>query len=293
MAGGTVKQSSERAYIGTYSMKIDAQGSSTYSKASNFIDLDAFPGDLMIAAWISTYNMTGSTARGYIHFYDDSEKEIGSPLIWATETVDQPTFKQHLCKLMRNTLPTGCRYITLKFGVVGSPGMTNGDAWIDGVQAIPGDFLPMWMPSTLSELNTLGDIPDDKDFKKLAAGALDANNNLDLAAQNGIVNRGALALKDTVAAGDLDTDENSLIKVSGGCLTASATPDTVELEDGKKMKVTRGSFIPKSFSDMPSMGEVDDGELFTVTGGSKKGIYVRTGAVAMDGAGVDENFNIT
>ena len=293
MASGTVKQSSERAHIGTYSMKIDAQGGSVYSGMSNFIDMDAFVGDLLVVAWISTSDMSGSTAYGYIHYFNDSEQEIGSPLVWATETNNQPAFKQHLCKLMRSALPVGTRYIRLKFGVSGTPGMTFGDAWFDAVQVVPGDFLPMWMPSTLSELNTLGDIPDDKDFKKLVAGALDKNNNLDLASANGIVNRGALALKDTVSAGDLDTDEDSLIKVSGGCLTASATPDTVELEDGKKMKVTRGSFIPKSFSDMPSVGEVDDGELFTVTGGSKKGIYVRTGAVAMDGAGVDENFNIT
>ena len=293
MASGTVKQSSERAHIGTYSMKIDAQGNSVHSGLSNSIDMDAFSGDLMLAVWISTAGMMASEARAYVHYYNDSETEIGSPLIWANETNDQPAFKQHLCKLMRNSLPVGTRYIRLKFGVSGTPGITFGDAWFDAVQVVPGDFLPMWTPSTLSELNTLGDIPDDKDFKKLVAGALDANNNLDLASQNGIVNRGALALKDTVAAGDLASDENSLVKVSGGCLTASATPNTVELEDGKKMKVTRGSFIPKSFSDMPSMGEVDDGELFTVTGGSKKGIYVRTGAVAMDGAGVDENFNIT
>jgi hypothetical protein len=181
--------------------------------------------------------------------------------------------------------------VALKFGITGSIGLTFGKMWVDGVQAVPGDNLPGWTPNLLTEHTTLDDISNGVTFGRIKTTALDKLGNLDLAS-TGVVNRGALALKDTVNNLDLDTDKRSLKKVSGGMLDAGSTADTIILNTGKKLNTQNGRFLPKRFTSMPTVSEVEDGELFIVTEGTRKGIYVRNGSVAMNGAGGEENFSV-
>lgn len=100
---------------------------------------------------------------------------------------------------------------------------------------------------------------------------------------------GALASKDTVAPGDIDSNAGSLTKVSGGILTGSGSAAT--LPAGKTFNASAGKTLLRTFTSMPQVGSVDDGEWFAVTAGSSMGIYVRTGTVAMNGAGVTSSFS--
>jgi hypothetical protein len=331
MAIGSIKKVSENAQIGTYSMKIDAAGNTLYSGYSNQIDVDSFEGNINLSCYYATANMSGSAARCMVHFYNSLGIEIGGPIIWSERTSDQALMKQETYTLLRTSFPVGTRFIALRFGVYGIIGMVFGDMWVDAVQATPGDRLSSWTPFVISENESLDDLKDGKNYARIVAGALDKNNKLDLASTS-IVNRGALALLSSVsdrelnsnavtnakiALGAVDTnelaagavttakieagavgntelasDKHSLDKVSAGVLNGSTT-NVASLGSGKTLNTQAGIFKPKTFTSMPSVGQIADEELFVVTAGSAKGIYIRTGATAMNGSGVTEDFNIS
>lgn len=329
MASGSVSRSSERAHIGTWSMKIDAAGSPLATGYSNYIDLDTFAGSLTVGAWLSTANLAGCSAQGLVHFYNDSKVSIGTPLVWVGETAEHVEFKLFSHTLERAQLPAGCRYVRLQFLMNGSPGLTFGDVWIDGVQAVPGDRLPAWTPNLLTEHATLDDIPDGAGFGRVTTAALGAGGTIDLASA-GIENRGALAVKDTVASKDIDksgveqvniapaavgadqlatsavtaakiatsavswaklaSSTASLTRVSGGILTGSGS--TATLPAGKTLDGQAGVVKLKTFSSMPTAQQVVDGEWFAVTSGGSMGLYVRNGTAAMNGAGDVVGFSL-
>jgi len=92
-----------------------------------------------------------------------------------------------------------------------------------------------------------------------------------------------------VGSGQLASTAASLTKVTGGILTGSGSEAT--LPSGKTFNATAGATKLKSFTSMPLVSQVVDGEWFAVTTGSSKGIYVRVGTVAVNGAGVESGFS--
>jgi len=185
---------------------------------------------------------------------------------------------------------------------------------------------------------TLDAMADGTTYGRVRKAALDAAGLIDLAAA-GIVNRGALALLNTVKSSDIAKDAvtstaildgavvqakiaalavgtsqlantcvtatkigasavgsgqlastaASLTKVSGGILTGSGS--TATLPSGKILDATAGTAKLKTFTAMPTVGEVADGEWFAVSAGASKGIYVRSGTVAFNGAGIESSFS--
>lgn len=105
---------------------------------------------------------------------------------------------------------------------------------------------------------------------------------------NGSVTSGKLG-SGAVGATQLASSAASLTKVSGGILTGSGSEAT--LPSGKTFNATAGATKLKSFTSMPLVSQVADGEWFAVTAGAAKGIYVRVGTVAVNGAGVESGFS--
>lgn len=184
---------------------------------------------------------------------------------------------------------------------------------------------------------SLDSLQDGTTYARIKRIALDGNGRLDLSS-TGVVNRGALALVDSVTAGNIAKDAvtanaildgavtqtkigvsavganqlasgavtsikigtgavgstqlaNSaagLTKVSGGILTGSG--NEVTLPSGKTLNAVAGAVKLKTFASMPTVSQVADGEWFAVSGGSFKGMYVRSGAVAFNGAGTESSF---
>jgi hypothetical protein len=258
--------------------------------------------------------------------------------VWADHKLLDSEFTQYVMQVKKANLPVGTRFIRLRFGITDDTGTATGVAYVDAVQASPGEWLPAWTPSLLVEGTTLDAIADGVTYGRVVKAALDSVGQIDLAS-GGIKNRGALAVKDTVSGKDIDkatvktehlvdgaiTQEKiavsavggtqlangsvtsgklgtnavgatqlasstaSLTKVSGGILTGSGS--TATLPSGKTLDATAGISKLKTFSSMPTIGQVADGEWFAVKGGASQGIYVRSGTVAFNGAGVESGFS--
>ncbi|MDP2361928.1 MAG: hypothetical protein Q8O14_14460 [bacterium] len=345
---GTVTRTTERFYLGTYCMRIEAVGADMWSGASNAIDVDGFVGGVMLSCWLSASGLVGaSSVKAEVHFLDAAKVDLGGPVVWGTLAQDEAGFIQFIHQVKRVDMPVGTRFLTLRFGVVNDIETGEGIGYVDAVQAAPGDALPAWTPSSLTEHSTLDDVPNGTIYGRVLNIALSAGY-VDLSSA-GIKNRGALALLDIITsvqlakncvvsnniaagavtlgkinAGAVDTaaiadltitggklavgavgstqlaasavgatqlanSVSSLTRVTGGILTASGS--TATLPTGKILNASAGKVKLRTFTSMPTMSVVDDGEWFAVTAGLQMGIYVRVGTTAMNGSGVTSNMS--
>jgi hypothetical protein len=341
MPTGTITRSTERVFLGGYTMRIEAVGVDLWSGWSNAIDVTRFSGSLMLSCWISGEAFSGtSSLKAEVHFFNASGTDLGSEVVWADHDDTAEDFAQIIAQVKREDLPTGTAHVRLRFGITDGNGTGLGIGYVDAVQAVPGEWVPAWTPSILTELSTLDDVSDGATYGRVQKAALSGQGQIDFAAPSGIINRGALAIlhvvtskeiaKDAVtkdglqdsavtatkiAAGavgsthiatgavgatqlatsavtdaKLANSAASLTKVSGGILTGSGS--TATLPSGKILNAVAGRVKLKTFSAMPTMGQVEDGEWFAVTSGAAKGIYVRTGSVAMNGVGDTQDFSL-
>ena len=324
MATGSATQSTNRVFLGGYTMRIEALGADFWCGWSNAIDVQHFATSLMLSCWVSGEAFTGaSSLKGEAHFFNALGADLGSAPVWADHADLDLSFKQFVFQVKKADMPAGTRFVRLRFGITDGTGTATGVAYVDAVQAAPGEWLPAWTPSLLVEGTTLDAIADGATYARIKAGNL-SGGDLNLASPS-IKNRGALALLDTVGSKQIDKNGveaaniadgavsstkiatgavgsaqlasgavgatqlansvSSLTRVSGGILTASGS--TATLPTGKILNATAGKVRLRSFTSMPTQLQVDDGEWFAVTGGATKGIYVRNGAVAMNGAGTE------
>ncbi len=324
MPAGTITQSTNRVFLGGYTMRIEALGADLWSGWSNAIDVQHFTTSLMLSCWVSGEAFTGAShLKAEVHFFSVLGTDLGSEVVWAVHDGTGVDFTQYVTQVKKADLPAGTRFMRLRFGITDGAGTATGVAYVDAVQAAPGEWLPAWTPSLLVEGTTLDAIADGTTYARIKAGNL-SGGDLNLASPS-IKNRGALAIlnavtdkeiaKDAVTtAAILDgavtstkvgagavgatqlaasavTDTKlasstaSLTKVSGGILTGSGS--TATLPSGKIFNATAGKVRLRSFTSMPTQLQVDDGEWFAVTAGATKGIYVRNGTVAMNGAGAE------
>jgi hypothetical protein len=331
---GSVTQSTNRVFLGGYTMRIEASGGDYWSGWSNAILLQRFTGSLMLSGWLSGEAFTGtSSLKAEAHFFNASNVDLGSIVVWAVHTDTATSFTQFLAQVKRADMPVGTSYVKLRFGIADGAGTGAGIGYVDAVQAVPGEWMPAWTPSLMTELSTLDDVLDGAAYKRVKAANL-VGGNIDLASAS-IQNKGVLATKDTVSSKEIAKDAvttvaildanvtgakialgtigtthiatgavtatqlgtgavtdvkllssvASLTKVTGGILTGSGS--TATLPSGKVFNATAGKVKLRSFTAMPTQLQVDDAEWFAVTAGANKGIYVRVGAVAMNGAGTD------
>ena len=324
MATGSASQSTNRVFLGGYTMRIEALGADFWCGWSNAIDLQHVATSLMLSCWVSGEAFTGaSSLKAEAHYFNSLGADLGSALVWADHADQDPSFKQFVVQVKKADLPAGTRFIRLRFGITDGAGTATGVAYVDAVQAVPGEWLPAWTPSLLVEGTTLDAIADGMTYARIKAGNL-LSGDLNLASPS-IKNRGSLALLDSVGSKQIDKNGvdaanladgavlstkiaagavgstqlassavgaaqlansvSSLTRVSGGILTASGS--TATLPTGKILNATAGKVRLRSFTSMPTQLQVDDGEWFAVTAGLAKGIYVRVGAVAMNGAGTE------
>jgi hypothetical protein len=334
MPTGTITRSTERVFLGGYTMRIEAVGVDLWSGWSNAIDFQRFTGSLMLSCWISGEIFAGnSSLKAEAHFFNSSGVDLGSAVVWADHTDTATDFTQVIAQVKRADLPAGTSHVKLRFGIADGTGTGVGIGYVDAVQAVPGEWVPAWTPSILTELSTLDNVSDGTVYGRLKIGNL-LGGDLNLASAS-IKNRGALAILDAVTSKEIAKDAvtgaaimdgsvtstkigggavgsthiaanavgatqiatsaitdtklassaASLTKVSGGILTASGS--TATLPTGKILNATAGKVRLKTFTAMPTQLQVDDGEWFAVTAGASKGIYVRNGAVAMNGAGTE------
>ena len=324
MATGSATQSTNRVFLGGYTMRIEAIGEDFWCGWSNAIDLQRFVGALMLSCWISGEAFTGSSSlKAEVHCFNAAGVDLGSAIVWADQAGIEAFFKQFMAQVKREDLPVGTRFLKLRFGISDGVGTGAGIGYVDAVQAVPGDWLPAWTPSLLTEHTTLDEVPNGATYGRIKLGNL-LSGDLNLASSS-IKNRGALAILDAVTSKEIAKDAvttpaildgnitglkiaasavgsthiaasavgatqlansvSSLTKVSGGILTGSGS--TATLPTGKILNATAGKVRLRSFTSMPTQLQVDDGEWFAVTGGATKGIYVRNGAVAMNGAGTE------
>jgi hypothetical protein len=324
MATGSATQSTNRVFLGGYTMRIEALGADYWCGWSNAIDVQHFTTSLMLSCWVSGEAFTGvSSLKAEVHFFSVLGTDLGSEIMWAEHDGLGGDFAQVIAQLKKADLPAGTRFIRLRFGITDGAGTATGVAYVDAVQAAPGEWLPAWTPSLLVEGTTLDAIADGATYARIKAGNL-LSGDLNLASAS-IKNRGALAILDAVTSKEIAKDAvtgaaimdgsvtstkigggavgstqlassavgaaqlansvSSLTRVSGGILTASGS--TATLPTGKILNATAGKVRLRSFTSMPTQLQVDDGEWFAVTAGASKGIYVRNGAVAMNGAGTE------
>jgi hypothetical protein len=327
MATGSASQSTNRVFLGGYTMRIEALGADFWCGWSNAIDVQHFATSLMLSCWVSGEAFTGaSSLKAEAHFFSVLGADLGSEIEWADHADLDLPFKQFVVQVKKADLPAGARFIRLRFGITDGVGTATGVAYVDAVQAAPGEWLPAWTPSLLVEGTTLDAIGDGASYARIKVGNL-SGGDLNLASPS-IKNRGALAVLDAVSSKEIAKDAvttagiqdgavtstkiaggavgsthivssavgatqlansvSSLTKVSGGILTASGS--TATLPTGKILNATAGKVRLRSFTSMPTQLQVDDGEWFAVTAGATKGIYVRVGAVAMNGAGTEVTF---
>jgi hypothetical protein len=340
MASGSATQSTSRVFLGGYTMRIEAEGDDFWCGWSNAIDVQHFTTSLMLSCWVSGEAFTGtSSLKAEAHFFSALGTDLGSEVVWADHAALDSEFTQYVMQLKKANLPVGTRFVRLRFGITSGTGQGIGVAYVDAVQAAPGAWLPAWTPSLLAEGTTLDAIADGTTYGRVRKTALDGLGQINFAAASGIVNRGALALKDTVSSKEIDKDAitsvlivdgavtqskiaasavggtqlangsvtsgklgssavgatqlassaASLTKVSGGILTGSGNVAT--LPSGKTLDASAGISKLKTFSSMPTISQVADGEWFAVKGGASQGIYVRNGTVAFNGAGVESGFS--
>jgi len=324
MPTGTITRSTERVFLGGYTMRIEAVGVDLWSGWSNAIDFSRFTGSLMLSCWISGEIFAGtSSLKAEAHFFNAAGTDLGSAVVWADHVDTVTTFTQYIAQVKRADLPAGTSHVKLRFGIADGTGTGIGIGFVDAVQAVPGEWVPAWTPSILTELSTLDNVSDGTIYGRVKVGNL-LNGDINLASAS-IKNRGALAILDAVTSKEIAKDAvtnngladgsvsttkiassavgatqlatsavtdtkiassaASLTKVSGGILTGSGS--TATLPTGKIFNATAGKVRLRSFTSMPTQLQVDDGEWFAVTAGANKGIYVRNGAVAMNGAGTE------
>jgi hypothetical protein len=324
MPTGTITQSTNRVFLGGYTMRIEALAADLWSGWSNAIDVQHFATSLMLSCWVSGEAFTGaSSLKAEVHFFSVLGTDLGSEVVWAVHDGIGVDFTQYVTQVKKADLPAGTRFVRLRFGITDGTDTATGVAYVDAVQAAPGEWLPAWTPSLLVEGTTLDAIVDGTNYGRIKAGNL-SGGDLNLASPS-IKNRGALAVLDAVSSKEIAKDAvgtaalqdaavtstkivggavgsthiaasavgatqlassvSSLTKVSGGILTGSGS--TATLPTGKILNATAGKVRLRSFSSMPTQLQVDDGEWFAVTAGLAKGIYVRVGAVAMNGAGTE------
>lgn len=339
MAAGSATQSTNRVFLGGYTMRIEAVDADFWCGWSNAIDVQHFTTSLMLSCWVSGEAFTGvSSLKAEAHFFSALGTDLGSEVVWADHAALDSGFTQYVMQVKKTNLPGGTRFIRLRFGITNGAGLGAGVAYVDAVQASPGEWLPAWTPSLLAEGTTLDAIADGVTYGRVVKAALDSVGQIDLAS-SGIKNRGALATKDSVSSKEIDKDAvtstaivdgaviqskiaanavggtqlangsvtsgklgtnavgatqlassaASLTKVSGGILTGSGNVAT--LPSGKTLDATAGISKLKTFSSMPTISQVADGEWFAVKGGASQGIYVRSGTVAFNGAGVESGFS--
>ena len=339
MPAGTITQSTNRVFLGGYTMRIEALGADLWSGWSNAIDVQHFTTSLMLSCWVSGEAFTGAShLKAEVHFFSVLGTDLGSEVLWAEHNGLGTDFTQYVAQVKKVNLVVGTRFVRLRFGITDGAGTATGVAYVDAVQAAPGEWLPAWTPSLLVEGTTLDAIADGAVYGRVSKTALDSVGQIDLAS-GGIKNRGALATKDSVSSKEIDKDAvtstaildgaviqskiaasavgtaqlassavtstkigtgavgatqlassaASLTKVSGGILTG--TGSTTTLPSGKTLDATAGVSKLKTFSSMPTIGQVADGEWFAVKGGASQGIYVRNGSVAFNGAGVESGFS--
>jgi hypothetical protein len=349
MPTGTITRSTERVFLGGYTMRIEAVGVDLWSGWSNAIDISRFSGALMLSCWISGEAFSGtSSLKAEVHFFNASGTDLGSEVVWADHGDTAEAFTQFIAQVKRLDLPAGTAHVRLRFGITDGNGTGLGIGYVDAVQAVPGEWVPAWTPSILTELSTLDDVSDGTVHGRVKVGNL-LSGDINLASAS-IKNRGALAVLDVVTdkeiannavtkdgiqdsavtnvkiatgavgsthiatgavgatqlatgavtstkigssavgATQLASSAASLTKVSGGILTGSGNVAT--LPSGKTFNGVAGIVKLKTFSAMPTMGQVEDGEWFAVTSGAAKGIYVRTGSVAMNGVGDTQDFSL-
>lgn len=339
MASGSVTQSTNRVFLGGFTMRIEASGGDFWSGWSNAIDVQHFTTSLMLSCWVSGEAFAGaSSLKAEAHFFNALGTDLGSEVVWADHAGTDAEFTQYVTPLKKANLPSGTRFIRLRFGITDGGGTATGVAYVDAVQAAPGEWLPAWTPSLLVEGTTLDAIADGATYGRVLKTALNSVGQIDLASPD-IKNRGMLALKDTVSGKEIDkatvktehlvdgsiTQEkiaasavggtqiangavtsakigssavgstqlanstSSLTRVSGGILTGSGS--TATLPSGKTLNASAGAVLLKTFTSMPLVSQVADGEWFAVTAGGSRGIYVRSGATAFNGAGIESSFS--
>ncbi len=339
MATGSATQSTNRVFLGGFTMRIEAIGADFWCGWSNAIDVQHFATSLMLSCWVSGETFTGAASlKAEVHFFSVLGTDLGSEVVWADHAGLGADFTQYMAQVKKSAMPAGTRFVRLRFGITDGAGTATGVTYVDAVQAVPGEWLPAWTPSLLVEGTTLDAIADGSTYGRVRKTALDGTGWIDLASA-GIVNRGALALLDTVKAssiskdavtsthildgsvtqtklgalavgtsqlanscvtatkigasavgsGQLASTAASLTKVSGGILTGSGS--TATLPSGKILDATAGATKLKTFTSMPTVGQVADGEWFAVSAGASKGIYVRAGTVAFNGAGIESSFS--
>ncbi|MFA7331110.1 MAG: hypothetical protein WC326_08560 [Candidatus Delongbacteria bacterium] len=339
MATGSATQSTNRVFLGGFTMRIEAIGADFWCGWSNAIDVQHFATSLMLSCWVSGETFTGAASlKAEVHFFSVLGTDLGSEVVWADHAGLSADFTQYMAQVKKSAMPAGTRFIRLRFGITDGVGMATGVAYVDAVQAVPGEWLPAWTPSLLVEGTTLDAIADGSTYGRVRKTALDGTGQLDLAS-TGIKNRGALALKDMVSSKEIDKDAvtsaviqdgaviqtklgalavgtsqlansavtstkigsgavgatqlassvSSLTKVSGGILTGSGNVAT--LPSGKTLNAAAGVVMLKTFTSMPTVSQVIDGEWFAVTMGGSRGIYVRSGTTAFNGAGIESGFS--